>query len=239
MDPSDAPLWGQIIASVDWTQVVIVAGTAIMSGLAIYYRAKLREWRASWGAVFAGLRAIPDMQAAIGEVKTKVEGISQFVRPNGGGSLFDGMMRTESAVAALVDQVSIIAGTMRAEDDADVSACRFDCDDSGGNTYVSLPYSVLMECSREELLGWNFLNFVHREDVRQVKELWDECRAQRRTYNNQHRMVSRTGNVLTFKVMAYPVIEGARVKRWIGVMRLIQPAPAPLPKHMRGPDDGN
>lgn len=230
MDPSEAPLWGQIIARVDWTQVLLVILGGLASWLAVKYRAKLREWRALWAGVLAGLRAIPEMQADIAKVKTAVEGISYYVRPNGGGSLSDKADRTEKAAQAAAASIAAIAGTIRAESDADRDTARFDASEAGGNTYVNATYASWIDVSREQLLGFNFLNYVHPDDVRRVSELWKDCREQGRQYRVTHRMVTSGGEVISVRVVATVIPDAPESQRWVGVIHKIDAA---TPLHMR------
>ena len=208
-----------MIENITLLQALIGLAVTVFGGLAFLIRKKresIIKFKREMSAAMDGLRAVPAMRA-------ELDGISRYVGPNGGGSIYEGMMRTEHAVELLAEGVSVITATMRAEDDCDDTAARFDCSEEGGNTHVSLTYSSWMECSRDELLHWNFLNFVHPSDAEAVKTLWDQCRQQHRQYRNTHRMITKSGKVLWFKVTATPVPDGPPARRWIGIMRPVLP----------------
>ena len=152
----------------DWTSILLWLAGILGSGLAallVWYRRKLKEWKDFWKLVLLGLKTIPELQ-------TKVAKIAKQVTPNGGGAIPDGVKRIEVGLLALQQElhaldeaVFMITATIQANDDADPDQARFDCSDKdGGNTYVSETYARWLKVGTQDLMGWDFLNYVHPED---------------------------------------------------------------------------
>ena len=203
-----------ILNHIDITQVIIAAVTTIGGALFVWYRKKLIAWKRFWSSVLDGLRSIPRLEADI-------KGIRYYVAPNGGGSLMDTTRRTEAAVAALTDSVDLLAQTMLAENDVD-DIGRFYCNGNGENTYVNRVYARMLGVGKAELLGWSFLNFIHPEDIDEVRQQWIMARSEHRQYHFTHRMIAADDTVIRVEVISTPIPEQAPAKRWIGTIRRIE-----------------
>lgn len=205
------------LLSLDWTQIVIFLLTTVGGALLVWYRKRLKEWKKFWGGVLHGLHAIPELQQ-------DVKGIRYFVSPNGGGSLMDSAKRTETAVVTLAEQVELVVQTMWAENDADDEVARFHCNTAGENTYVNQLYARWLSVGKAELMGWNFLNFVHPDDVDRVRNHWAQCRTENRQYRMTYRLVPTTGKPFTVSTIATPIPSDTTAKRWIGSIRRVEDA---------------
>lgn len=202
------------LLTLNWSQIIVALIMTCGGAALIWYREKLRAWRAFWSSVLNGLRAIPDLQA-------DVKGIRYFVSPNGGGSLMDSAKRMEDAISVLSERLEMLTQTVWAENDTDDSVARFHCNVDGENTYVNQTYARWLGVGKSELLGWNFLNVIHPQDVDRVRTHWDQCRREHRQYRMTHRVVTSGGSVLTMAVTATPIPEGGVAKRWIGFARKV------------------
>ena len=200
------------LSQLDLTQILLFVVTTVGGALLVWYRKRLAEWKKFWRGVLDGLRSIPELEA-------DVKGIRYYVAPNGGGSLMDSVKRTETAVGALTEQVDLMTQTMWAENDSDDDIGRFHCNGAGENTYVNQLYARWLGVGKAELLGWNYLNFVHSNDVDRVRRHWDLCCAEHRQYRIRHRMVAADGEIIEVEVIATPIPEAAPIKRWIGSIR--------------------
>ena len=205
-------MFRDVISQLDLTRILIFVITTVGSAMLVWYRKRLAEWRTFWRGVFDGLRSIPDLQA-------DVKGICYYVAPNGGGSLMDTVKRTEAAVSALAEQVDLIIQTAWAENDSDDEIGRFHCNAFGETTYVNQLYARWLGVGKSELMGWNYLNFVHPDDVDRVRQHWEVCRSEHRQYRSRHRLVAADGEVFEVEVVATPIPESAPIKRWIGSIR--------------------
>lgn len=201
-----------ILAQLDLTEIVLAVGGTVGTALLIWYRKRLKEWKKFWRGVLDGLRSIP-------ELKADVKGIRYYVSPNGGGSLMDSVKRTESMCGTLTEQIDLVMQTMWAEADTDDDVGRFHCSSTGENTYVNQIYARWLGVGKAELLGWNYLNFVHPNDIDRVRRHWDACRAEHRQYRIRHKLVAADGEMLDVEVIATPIPETGPIKRWVGSIR--------------------
>lgn len=201
----------ELLQQLNWSEIIVMLIMSVGGGLIVWYRARFKAWKAFWRSVLDGLRDIPNLQS-------DVRGIRYYVAPNGGGSMMDSIKRTEAAVGLLTDQIDIIARTMLIENDSD-EVGRFQCDGAGRNTYVNQAYARWLSVGKVELMDWNFINFVHPEDVVRVRHLWELCRTEHRQYKNRHRMVTSTGAVIEVDVISTPIPDSPPAKRWVGTMR--------------------
>ena len=199
----------EFISQLDLTQILLFVITTVGGALLVWYRKRLAEWKTFWRGVLDGLRSIPALKA-------DMEGIRYYVAPNGGGSLADSVKRTEAAISTLAEQVDTMAQTMWAENDSHDEIGRFHCNAAGENTYVNQLYARWLGVGKSELMGWNYLNFVHPNDVDMVRQRWEVCRSEHRRYRLRHRMVAAYGEIIEVEVIATPIPESAPAKRWIG-----------------------
>ena len=214
----------EFISQLDLTQILLFVVTSVGGALLVWYRKRIVEWKKFWRGVLDGLRSIP-------ELKADVKGICYYVAPNGGGSLMDSAKRTEAAVGTLTEQVDLMVQTMWAENDSDAEIGRFHCNAAGENTYVNQLYARWLGVGKSELMGWNYLNFVHSNDVDRVRRHWETCRSEHRRYQIRHHMVAADGEIIEVEVIATPIPESAPAKRWIGSIRRLdsdrrQPGPS-------------
>ena len=199
----------EFLSQLDLTQILLFVVTTVGGVLPIWYRKRLAEWKKFWRGVLDGLRSIP-------ELKADVKGIRYYVAPNGGGSLVDSVKRTETAISTLAEQVDLMSQTMWAENDSDDEIGRFHCNVAGEITYVNQLYARWLGVGKSELMGWNYLNFVHSNDIDRVRRHWETCRSEHRRYRIRHRIVAADGEIIEVEVNATPIPESAPAKRWIG-----------------------
>lgn len=202
------------LLTLNWSQIIVALIVTFGGTMAVWYRAKMQAWASAWKRVFTGLQDIP-------EIRAEVRGIMYFVSPNGGGSLMDTVKRTEAAVAMLADRLELLAETAIAENDTDEAIARFHCSPSGENTYVNQTYARWLGVGKNELLGWNFLNVIHPEDVARVQAHWAQCRIEHRQYRQTHRVIASNGEIITLSVTVSPIPEGGNTRRWIGYARKV------------------
>ena len=202
----------EFLAQLDLTQILLFVVTTVGGALLVWYRKRLAEWKTLWRGVLNGLRSIP-------ELKADVKGICYYVAPNGGGSLMDSVKRTETAVGTLTERVDLMTQTIWAENDSDDEIGRFHCNAAGENTYVNRLYARWLGVGKPELMGWNYLNFVHSNDVDRVRRHWEACRSEHRQYRIRCHMVAVNGEIIEVEVTATPIPESAPIKRWIGSIR--------------------
>jgi PAS domain S-box-containing protein len=205
-----------LLAQIDLSQIAVALITTVGGAAVVWYRKKFSEWAAFWRSVLDGLRGIPELQ-------NDVKGIRYYVAPNGGGSLMDSAKRTEAAVSVLTEQLDMLSQTMWAENDSDEEVGRYHRSPTGENTYVNQTYARWLGVGKAELLGYNYFNFVHDDDVDEVREEWERCRAERRQFRHTYRMNTANGEVITVTAVATPVPETGTPRRWVGTVRKHEP----------------
>ena len=206
-----------IARAIDWTQIVIFFLTCLGAGIAFFYRNVFREWVRVAVEVVDSLKKIPALEK-------RVESIYYYVSPNGGGSIIDTVKRVETAVTRVQSDLSLLSDTLRVQNDTDEVTGRFHTSDEGDNVYVNQTYARMLRVGKAELMGWNFLNFIHPEDVKKVKMHWDQCREERRQYRMQHRMVTSEGDHIEVSVIATPIPDSGEPKMWVGTVRRVDAA---------------
>jgi len=208
----NAGVWHDVLERLDITQILLFVIPSLCGAWVLWYRKHFPVWKKFWRDVFEGLRGIPALQA-------EVKGIRYYVSPNGGGSMMDSITHTEKVMAALVEQIDLVVQTMRAENDSDGFVARFYADGAGANTYVNRTYARWLGVGKTELLGWNYFNFIHLEDVDRVRQHWDLCRSECRHYRIRYRVVTADGESIDVEAAATPIPENAQTKRWVGSIR--------------------
>lgn len=134
----------------------------------------------------------------------------------------DSARRMEDVLAALANRVELLAETAMVENDTDGSIARFHCAPTGENIYVSQTYARWLGVGKNELLGWNFLNVIHPDDVARVQSHWAQCRAENRPYRMTHRVIASNGDMFTLVVTCTPIPEGGNTRCWIGYARKVE-----------------
>lgn len=203
----------ELLRQLDTTQILLFAAPAICGTLMVWYRKRIAAWRELWRSVINGLRSIPDLQADL-------KGVCYYVSPNGGGSLMDSSVRMENTLAVLTEQVDLVVHTMWAENDSDDTIGRFYCNNLGENTYVNQTYARWLGVGKQELLEWDYYDYIHPDDIEAVRQHWDTCRAEHRRFRMNYRVIPASGGgPIEVEVSATPIPDGGQTKRWIGAVR--------------------
>lgn len=201
-----------ILNSIDVTQLLLFVITSLGGAFFMWAKSRIAGWRAFWRDVVIGIRTLPELEA-------QVKGLCKYITPSGGGALMDSVRRTESAVATLTDQVELVMHVMWAENDIDDEVGRFHCNPEGENTYVSQMYARWLGVGKPDLLGWQWVNYIHPNDQQRVRSLWDACRAEHRQFRARYVMQSVGGNVFEVETVVTPIPDRPPAKRWVGTVR--------------------
>lgn len=205
----------ELLYSIDWSRVTIGVVLTLLSAAGLWARKRIPGWISFWRNVLDGLSTLPDL-------RQDVKGIRYYVAPNGGGSMMDSLKRTEAAVGQLGEQLLLLTQTVLAENDSEDDVGRFHTSATGENVYVSQHYARMLGVGKTELLGWQFLNFIHPDDVDRVRRYWELCRTEHRPYRATYRMVNAEQEVFEVETSITPVPEVAPAKRWVGVIRRVR-----------------
>lgn len=117
--------------------------------------------------------------------------------------------------------IAMVAMTVRARGDVNIEHAEFEADATGANTYANLTYARWLGVGKAELLGWNWINFVHPDDRVAVRHEWDSCRSEHRVYNMRYRMIDADGDEIHVDALAAPIPDAPPAKQWLGVIRRV------------------
>lgn len=160
----------------------------------LFFRKKISIWWKPYKDGIEGAAHIPEMEKRIAESTNEIAGV-----------------RADMTMLKL---------TVQARSDANSEVAEFDCDSEGKNIRVSRTYTRWLGVSADELLGFNFLNFIHPDDREDVRSEWESCRREHRTYDKRHRLVSAGGVVIQVHTIVNPIpYAPPPAKSWIGSMR--------------------
>lgn len=160
----------------------------------LFFRKKISIWWKPYKDGIEGAARIPEMEKRIAESTNEIAGV-----------------RADMTMLKL---------TVQARSDANSEVAEFDCDAEGKNIRVSRTYTRWLGVSADELLGFNFLNFIHPDDREEVRAEWESCRREHRTYDKRHRLVSAGGAVIAVHTIVNPIpYAPPPAKSWIGSMR--------------------
>lgn len=200
---------------------VLTAGITLLMTLAgivaiAYRRVKRRvsELNTSFVEIFETFARMPKIEAQVSETLREV-------KPNGGESLRDAVVRIERTQRDMSDRMAIKDEEGRALSDSDPRVARFTCSPEGLNTFVSETYCRWLNVSHSDLLGWGFLSFIHPDDRDDVREDWSEARREGRMFQRTYRMVPTAGDEFTVGVVIRPVQLRGAVQHWIGILRRV------------------
>lgn len=198
-----------------WVEIgSMVIGILAAIGFFKWFWPAIRRWCQPAVNVFSAIGKMPDMHQQLGA-------IAREVMPNGGSSLRDAVARVETKVDRVESRQLILEATARARSNSDPNLAMFECDTEGKNIEVSDTYCRWLNLSREDLLGWGFMSYVHPADRESVREEWQACLEERRVYSKRHKMMTSEGTVMEVDVSARPIPEVGPVQRWIGVIRKV------------------
>lgn len=171
---------------------VLVTGAGVVWAA---FRKRIQSWWAPYRMAVDNMSQIPAISEAVDKARGEVAGVNRAV--------------------------TMLTLTMRARADNNVSAAEFECDVHGANTYVNTTYARWLGVGKVELLGWNWVNFLHPDDIGRVRKEWDRCRAEHRAYRQKHRMLTPDGEVIHVETLCTPIPDAPPAHCWIGVMRRI------------------
>lgn len=106
--------------------------------------------------------------------------ISAELRPNGGSSLRDAIMRIEGRVASAEGKVHALF--------AEMNVAAFEADANGACTYVTPAWSKLTGIQVHEALGNGWLNGVYPSEQESVFAAWQAAIQQHRPFNHTFRV---------------------------------------------------
>ena len=209
-------------AANNWSGYIVAAGAllAVIGGKRT--TGALARWRdAFWGALTAPWSNGPKSTAALEEFRAKatarMDAILAELRPNGGGSLRDAISRIETQNAVALGRIDLVMIAMGDQ------VAGYETDAAGLCVWTSPAYCALVGRAAHELLGWGWIVGLHHDDADHVRDGWRSSVEDRRTFEQRFRMVRPDGLVVPVISRATPILAGARLVGWSGLVRIDRP----------------
>jgi PAS domain S-box-containing protein len=160
-----------------------------------------------------------DVEERMGrKLDEKLEPVMKELRPNGGKSLAD-------QVQMVLTKLEHHSGRVRAFN-RDTAEGMFESDPNGACVWVNRTYCRITERTEDEVLGWGWLNILHPDEFKTVREHWDSCVALGREYSRVQRYVTPSGEDVIVTVRAQPTKDShGKVLGFIGFVRLANDCP--------------
>lgn len=144
-----------------------------------------------------GVRPIARFGKSVMQTFQNVEDISKQLRPNGGGSLRDGIDRIEMRLTAIEQRNRAVV--------LEVPYGVFEADASGSCLWVNRTFLRLTGRGLDEVLGSGWISAVAPEDRAAVSEEWAACIAQGREFSMNYDLVDLDGHRVAVRTRALPL----------------------------------
>lgn len=105
---------------------------------------------------------------------------------------------------------------------------RFVCDNDGGNRLVNTAYARMVQCGRDELMGFGYRRFIPEKLNPGYSATFQECAKQHRTFEEEAVFCRPDGSMFMARVRCVPHPEDTPpATHWNGVIRFLREYTAP------------
>lgn len=209
MDETARIYLNQTKAIVTFTVEVLATGFAIGGGMLGLFRVAVLPAIRNYRAMVQGVSRVGAIDAEIAELKRLNQEVLSELRSNGGNSLRDCMesihryqIRTRAILERHINESKILT---------------FYCEANGEVSFVSDAYLHFVGRSRNEVLGFNWLNAVAYDMRESTREAWESSMQDERIFEIHHDYV-RPDDVRTTAFLRIEPFhdEKKNVIMWIG-----------------------
>ena len=157
------------------------------------------------------IKAAQDREEQFSKVVNQVQAISHELVPNSGCSLRDAVDRIEYKLV-IMERVSEAI-------QQDGKNAMFRCTPDGKNVDVNRTYCRLLKCSKQELMGFGWRNFLACSNGESDKE-WKTAFKEGREVNFTINYTTSEGESILADVHAYPIqgLNGEEVVQYLGII---------------------
>jgi len=149
-------------------------------------------------------------------LRSDITKILAEVKPNGGSSLKDAVMRLEGAVKAVSAEVRHIRAAAEMASDA-AGALLWRAEADGRVMWVSKAIKEQLGFVNDSAYaGWAWQNVVHPDDRERVRERWEQAVEDQCDAQDEYRVVTRDGLVIHAQSYAKPVFVDGGLDGWQG-----------------------
>lgn len=148
------------------------------------------------------------------QVSSMIKGIEEIrkeIKPNGGTSIKDSINRIEARII----NMEHVQSALRQDGPMGIFQCKI----NGQNIDVNRTYCRLLGCTREELLGFGWKNFLHEDGKHEYDEEWKDAFLDGREINFPTKLKSNNGKVIEAEIRAYPITDiSGEVVQYLGIL---------------------
>ena len=180
--------------------------------------AKRKIYHALCDEVCVGEEAL----AVVNLLRDDIRKILAEVKPNGGSSLKDGVIRLEGAVKAMSAEVRHIRAAAEMSSDA-AGALLWRAEADGRVLWVSKAIKEQLGIVNDSAyMGWAWQNVVHPDDRERVRERWEQAVEDQCDAQDEYRVVSRDGLIIHAQSYAKPVFVDGKLDGWQGRHNIVK-----------------
>jgi len=206
------PVSGGSISVAEWVNhwSGFVVGFGILAAVFLGSRVvpALARWRDSvWAAVARPFQAGARAEALAREVLAEL-------RPNGGMSLRDAVMRVEDRQIRFQARMGFLLR------DATEAVATFETNAEGLCTWVSPAYAKLCGRPAADLMGWGWVIAIHDDDIETVRQEWRLAVEERRPFERHMRIVHPAGHSVPVISRAVPLTASGKLVGWSGAWEI-------------------
>ena len=152
------------------------------------------------------------------DVMRRIDVIASQFTPNSASSLVDRLARIESMLIAAAGD----AAYLQASVDFLFGQGRhtiWRSDPSGLVTYASEEFETLTGLEPRRLMGNNWEQIIHQDDLQRVRDEWSRAVTQRIDFSLKYRMCDASGTPIWVHAKARPIYSGGAVTGYLGSVR--------------------
>lgn len=159
------------------------------------------------------VKQIYDQLIQMAHYLPKIEQIHMELKPNGGSSLRDAVNRIESNLSKQKLYTRALVKTR--------PGGTFNCDEHGDVTEVNKPMCLVLGRTESELLGDNWVKWVHVDDRAQVVTEWRRCLDQRSDFDMDMKFVLPDKSTKKVNMVAYRIEDDKGFYGFLGTLTVI------------------
>lgn len=195
---------------------LVTVGTAAAGALGAGWRGWARVVRPKIvEPINQHFKRIDEMAGTVLALSRDVKQVRDAVGPNGGKSLADALGRLETTMYHHDARQRMLMSAL--------ASPVFECDTHGLCVHANRALLNALDCTREELMGWEWVNFIDEPDRDRVMRSWHNAVKDNRSFYERLHYRLKDGRVWYVLVDAQPVRDQrGHVFGWFGVIAPIE-----------------
>lgn len=199
-----------------WTTVAPILGS-VAAGVTIFFALWTRFGRIVWDTCRRWLGYVSPLRG----INEKLDWIGAQLEANGGHTLKDVVVdiqqkQKESASrqkTALFQTNRLSARVLSILDNSPFRV--WEADTEGNRTWANGAYLDLVGRTLAEIIGYGWVNVIHYDDRERVRLLWAQAILEQRVFDENYRLIHRTGKVIPCHTVARPFAPDGTLTSWI------------------------